>query len=222
MLGFATIVALLGGTLARIPPFYIHSKRIGVKTWKIIILTIILTFCELAGTMILFRIENGAFGGMSYFGGILLLPMFGVILSALFRIRYVDMMDIIATGTGGMLAIMRIQCLYYGCCMGAVIFSTNSGIDIRFPSRMAEILTVIVITVILLNMGKNKKCRGYLYPTYLLCYGVIRFIINWFRDGVEQFIWVLPAGNFWSLVAIAFGVFWIVLYKHLQQKRLGK
>ena len=218
MLGLATYIALLGGTIARIPPFYIQGKRRGIAVWKQLIITAILTVCELAGTMILFRIENGTFGGMSYFGGILLIPLFCIPLAFIFRISYSDLMDMVATGTGGMLAVMRIQCLYYGCCVGAVLFTAGSGYAVRFPSRGAEILTVLLITIGLLKIGNKSRYRGILYPIYLICYGTIRFMINWFRDGAEPFVWILPAGNFWSVIAVLLGLVWIVIHLCLRKK----
>lgn len=218
MFGFATKVALFGGTIARIPSFYIQGKRLEIAIWKQLIITAVLTICELAGTMILFRIENGAFGGMSYFGGILLLPLFCIPLALVFRVAYFDLMDMVATGTGGMLAVMRIQCLYYGCCAGTVLFTTGSGYEVRFPSRVVEILAVMLITIALLKIGNKEKYKGLLYPIYLVCYGVIRFLINWFRDGAEPFVWILPAGNFWSVVSVLIGLAWIAMYVFLKRK----
>lgn len=219
MLGLATYIALLGGTIARVPSFYIQGKRREIAVWKQLIITVILTVCELAGTMILFRIENGSFGGMSYFGGILLLPLFCIPLAFVFRVSYPDLMDMVATGTGGMLAVMRLQCLYYGCCVGAVLFVNAAGNEVRFPSRGAEILTVLLITIALLKIGNKDKYRGILYPIYLICYGTIRFMINWFRDGAEPFVWILPAGNFWSVVAVVLGLAWIAIHVCLKGKK---
>lgn len=201
-------LALLGGTIARIPSFLIQGKRCGCATWKIIPMTALLTVFELAGTMILFFIENGWVGGLSYFGGILLLPLFSILLAWLLRIPYEDFMDMTATGAGGMLAVMRLQCLYFGCCGGRVLFQMG-GNDVVFPNQLSEIVTVLVITVILLRLGKQEKYHGKLYPLYLIIYGSVRFCLNWLRAETEAFIWFLPAGNFWALVAITVGLCWL-------------
>jgi prolipoprotein diacylglyceryltransferase len=118
-------------------------------------------------------------------------------------------MDLFATVAGAMV-VMRVQCILTGCCGGKVLF-TYKGTDIRFPNRIIEIITVLVLTIILLNLGKKVKYKGLLYPIYMISYGIVRFIINWFREGVTPFVWVLPAGNFWSLIAIAVNVLWIIV-----------
>lgn len=211
------LMALIGGTIARIPSMVIHGRRLKVALWKVLPLTIVFTLFELAGTMILFAVENGFLGGMSYYGGILLMPIFCVIISLIFRIPYFNLTDIFATAAGGMLAVMRIQCLINDCCKGIVLFSSDS-ITIRFPSRTFEMVTVLSIMTFLLVIGKNEKFKGKLYPIYLICYGVIRFTINWFREGITPFIGMLPPGNFWSLVAIALGIIWILLYNKFYKR----
>jgi hypothetical protein len=185
------------------------EQELNIKTFKLPILAVVFTLFELFGTMVLYVIENGAIGGMSYYGGILLMPIFAILLSLVFRIKYLDTMDLFATVAGAMV-VMRVQCILTGCCGGKVLF-TYKGTDIRFPNRIIEIITVLVLTIILLNLGKKVKYKGLLYPIYMISYGIVRFIINWFREGVTPFVWVLPAGNFWSLIAIAVNVLWIIV-----------
>jgi prolipoprotein diacylglyceryltransferase len=90
-----------------------------------------------------------------------------------------------------------------------VYFPTRDSYIVGQIARFA--ITSMVITIILLNLGKKVKYKGLLYPIYMISYGIVRFIINWFREGVTPFVWVLPAGNFWSLIAIAVNVLWIIV-----------
>jgi prolipoprotein diacylglyceryltransferase len=205
----SSAIPVIIGMILRIPILLIQGKRFNVKTFKLPILAVVFTLFELFGTMVLYVIENGAIGGMSYYGGILLMPIFAILLSLVFRIKYLDTMDLFATVAGAMV-VMRVQCILTGCCGGKVLF-TYKGTDIRFPNRIIEIITVLVLTIILLNLGKKVKYKGLLYPIYMISYGIVRFIINWFREGVTPFVWVLPAGNFWSLIAIAVNVLWIIV-----------
>jgi prolipoprotein diacylglyceryltransferase len=205
----SSAIPVIIGMILRIPILLIQGKRLNVKTFKLPILAVVFTLFELFGTMVLYVIENGAIGGMSYYGGILLMPIFAILLSLVFRIKYLDTMDLFATVAGAMV-VMRVQCILTGCCGGKVLF-TYKGTDIRFPNRIIEIITVLVLTIILLNLGKKVKYKGLLYPIYMISYGIVRFIINWFREGVTPFVWVLPAGNFWSLIAIAVNVLWIIV-----------
>lgn len=218
-MNLVTLLALIGGSIARIPALYIQSRRNRSKIWKIVPLTAVLTVFELAGTMLLFFVENGYFGGMSYYGGILLMPLFCIIISKVFFIPYLNLMDMFGAAAGGMLAVMRLQCVYFGCCNGIKINLSNSC-SFDFPSPIVELVTVLVLMCIVVYLGKYEKYRGKLYPIYLILYGSTRFILNWFRLGNEPFVWILPPGNFWSLVAIAIGISWIMLM-NFNERKLG-
>lgn len=203
------IIPVIIGMIARIPILFIQGKRLNVRSFKLPILAILFTAFEFVGTMLLYIFENGDFGGMSYYGGILLMPIFGLLLALVFRIKYLDMMDLFATVAGAMV-IMRIQCIIEGCCGGKVLFVLN-GMEIRFPNRSIEIITVLIITIVILNLGKKEKYQGLLYPIYMISYSTMRFLTNWFRAGVKPFVGFLPAGNFWALIAIIVSVIWIMI-----------
>lgn len=204
----SSAIPVIIGMILRIPILLIQGKRLNVKTFKLPILAVVFTLFELFGTMVLYVIENGAIGGMSYYGGILLMPIFAILLSLVFRIKYLDTMDLFATVAGAMV-VMRVQCILTGCCGGKVLFTYN-GTDIRFPNRIIEIVTVLIITIVVLNLGKKEKYQGLLYPIYMISYSIMRFATNWFREGVTSFVGFLPAGNFWALIAIIVSVIWII------------
>lgn len=212
-MNIVVLLALIGGSIARIPALCIQGRRTGCKLWKILPLTAVLTVFELLGTMILFYVENGYFAGMSYYGGILLMPLFNVIVAKIFCIPYVDLMDMCGAAAGGMLAIMRLQCAYFGCCNGIDI-NISDTCSFAFPSPIVELVTVLILMYIVLCLGKYEKYQGKLFPIYLILYGSTRFVLNWFRAGNEPYVWILPPGNFWSLVAIVIGIIWIMLKNH--------
>lgn len=214
------LLALIGGSIARIPALCIQGKRTECKLWKILPLTAVLTVFELLGTMILFYIENGYFGGMSYYGGILLLPLFNVIIARIFCIKYVDLMDMCGAAAGGMLAVMRLQCVYFGCCNGIEIHISETC-SFAFPSPIVELITVLILMCIVVYLGKYEKYQRKLYPIYLILYGSTRFVLNWFRADNVPYVWILPPGNFWSIVAIAIGIVWIILLNSYL-KRINK
>ncbi len=209
-MNIVVLLALMGGTCARIPALIIQGRRSGCKLWKVFPLTVLLTVFEFAGTMVLFYVENGYFAGMSYYGGILLMPLYSILLAWLFRIPYQDFMDMCGTAAGGMLAVMRLQCVYFGCCKGIPI-ALPSGGSFDFPSPIVELVTVLIIMCIVLMIGKNAKYHGKLFPIYLILYGSTRFVLNWFRAGNTPFVWILPPGNFWSVVAIGIGCIWLMI-----------
>lgn len=85
-------------------------------------------------------------------------------------------------------------------------FATSAQIYyFRFPSQIVESLMGLFIAVALLRMFLRGKQEGKLYPLFLVIYGVLRFLLNLLRV-TEPFVWILPAGNFWSLISIAAGL----------------
>ena len=184
-----------------------------IRIWKFPIISILLTIAGVAGAMLMFFIESGSFGGTSFFGAILFIPVLllpGMLLGISFR----DLMDLCAPAECLMLAFMKLDCLQSNCCLGKYL----PALEFQFPSQIVEMLTILVIMLLLLKLEHSKKHRGQLYGHYLILYGVTRFILNWFRYGLTPFVWILPAGNFWSLVAIALGLVWLLLSRRFCAK----
>ena len=123
-------------------------------------------------------------------------------------------MDLCAPAECLMLVLMKLDCLLSGCCFGKYLPS----LEIQFPSQIIEMLTFFVIMLFLLKLESSDKNRGRIYGHYLIIYGFARFILNWFRYGVKPFVWILPAGNFWSLVSIAIGCVWLVIANKCDRK----
>lgn len=180
--------------------------------WKTALAAPILTVAGVAGVKILFFIENGNWSGLSFYGAVLLVPVIFLLVAKVLRLPYGELMDFCAPAEAAMLVIMKIQCEMTGCCGGRFLYFDKANNPVYFPSRMAELCTAIVIMVVLMLLMRKPKNRGKIYPLFLLIYGVSRFILNWFRH-TNPFIWILPAGNFWSLVAIGIGAVWLAKLK---------
>ena len=149
------------------------------------------------------------------------MPLYSILLALILRIRYNDFMDLCGVSAGGMLAVMRLQCVYFGCCKG--ITMTVFGNTFQFPSPIVELITVLAIMVAILFIGKNARFHGKLFPLYLILYGVTRFGLNWLRANNSPFLLNLPHGNVWSLVAIFIGVVWLVImhYRKAAKNRIS-
>ena len=120
-----------------------------------------------------------------------------------------------------MLVIMKIQCLMAGCCQGVVLYTTEGGTDVRFPSPIAEMINALILCIILLCFAKKLSNRGFIYPMYLIMYGGTRFILN---IGREEFFLTdkfLPMGSIWSIVAVILGIIWILALKKSRNKFLS-
>ena len=208
-MGTQRILILCAGTIGMLILMLLRRKYFPqIQLWKYPLISILLTMAGVAGAMLMFYIETGSFGGTSLFGSIFFIPLF-LLPVLLLGIPFSTLMDLCAPAECLMLVLMKLDCLLSGCCFGKYLPS----LEIQFPSQIVEMITFFVIMLLLLRLERNEKNRGRIYGHYLIIYGIARFILNWFRYGVKPFVWILPAGNFWSLVAIALGFTWISLIK---------
>lgn len=218
------IAFLIIGTVLMGYPIILVSKKYAIKLWKAIVLTVFLTLSGTAGTYLMYYVENGRFGGLSFYGAVFFVPLFFVFVSLLLQIPYGKALDLCAVGECIMLALMKVHCLIGNCCTGRLLFVTGSGKSVYFPSRIVEMLVALAIFAVLLyNILKKQQC-GIIYPEFLLLYGSTRFVLNIFREAwVVKQTW-LPIGNIWSLVSILVGatiflIIWLRRNKtHNQQK----
>lgn len=199
------IMIILAGTLAMLILMLLRRKRYPkIPIWKYPVISLLLTIAGVAGTMLMFYIETGRFGGTSFFGAILFVPIL-MLPVCLLRIPYRTLMDLCAPAECMMLTIMKVDCLMSDCCIGKYL----PNLEVQFPSQIIEMITVFFIMLLLVEFDKKNKSTGSLYGAYLILYGSTRFVLNWFRYGIKPFLLGLPAGNFWSLVAIALGIVWL-------------
>ena len=200
-----TIVALLIGTGAMLVLIAILMNRYKVKIWKSIPVSVLLTITGTIGTYIWFFVEASRFAGRSYYGAVFLVPFMFIPVAKLMKIPYGEILYFCAPAECIMLAIMKHQCLLDGCCGGIIIGATPEGEAILFPSQIVELINAFLIMSVLMVMGILKKQTGKLYGWYLFIYGATRFVLNLFREDTSPLLMGLPAGNLWSLFAIAIG-----------------
>jgi len=211
-MGIQRIIIILEGTLAMFVLMLLRRKSYPqIKNWQFGVVSILLTISGVIGAMLMHFIESGTFSGTSFFGAILFVPVI-MLPALLIKIPYGTLMDLCAPAESLMLAFMKVDCLVAGCCIGKYL----PNLGFQFPSQLIEMVVTIIIMAVLIKIEKNPKNKNTIYAWYLILYGVTRFILNWFRYGVKPFVWVLPAGNFWSLVAIAVGIVWLLIVKRIK------
>lgn len=203
------IMIIMLGTAAMFLLMLLRRKKypqLGI--WKMALISVLLTFSGVAGALLMHYIESGSFRGTSFFGAILFVPII-MIPAVLLKINYSTLMDLCAPAESLMLAFMKFDCMLRGCCIGKYLPS----LGFQFPSQIIEMIVTLIITAILVKIENRPDSHGMIYGWYLIIYGATRFVLNWFRYGIKPFVWILPAGNFWSLVAIAIGTRWLLLKK---------
>ncbi len=179
--------------------------------------------CMAAGVMFvrLFAFAEGGFSDrkldkMSLFGGVFLMPVLLAAGAKLSKRSMGDVFDIFGICMPWTMMCMRVNCLFAGCCKGLYI----PGMDIRWPTREAEILFYVGFLAIFAPKVYKKECRGTLYPLYMLSYGVFRFIIEFLRESSAA--GVLHIGHVWAILCavIGLGFYWEV--KSRRKKRSSR
>ena len=109
----------------------------------------------------------------------------------------------------------RIGCFLSGCCHGMESESMGimhpNGIS-YFPVQLVEACGDLIIFIILCFL-KNKK-KKYYQPLgiYLVLYGIMRFVLEFFRgDEVRGFLGMFSTSQWISLVTIPLGIYCLVV-----------
>lgn len=214
LMSIQRILIILSGTVGMFLLMLLRRNRFPqIKVWKYPLISIFLTIAGVAGTMLLFFVETGRFGGTSFYGAVLFVPLL-MLPAMLLRISFRDLMDLCAPAECLMLTIMKIDCLTSGCCIGRYLPSLR----FQFPSQIVEMITAFFIMLILLHLETKGNFRGKLYAWYMIIYGTARFALNWLRYGLTPFVLGLPAGNFWSVVAVVIGLVWLALLRAKEKR----
>lgn len=121
----------------------------------------------------------------------------------------------------------RIGCFEAGCCYGvpysgygAVVFPADSlapsGISLM-PVQLIEAVCLMVLAVVILVLQLYRSW-GSTVETYLAVYGVLRFILEFFRyDEARGDIGILSISQIISLLLIVMSILWI----RRRKKRIG-
>lgn len=189
-----------------------RKKQLCFTNLKAILFTICLTASGVLGAYFMYFIENGSFGGISFYGSVLLIPLLLFPLSFAFKVKYLKILDFSVPMICIMLVSMRVACLITGCCGGIVLFTTASGVEVRFPNQIMEMVVATAIMSVCLFFEKTRKFECNRYSLFFISYGVCRLILNFFREDLGAFFWFLPAGHFWSIISIIIGSIWFLTY----------
>ena len=206
MLSGKMAVIGLGGVAMWISMLLRKKQFPQVAVWKMALLTVWLTITGVLGTMILAYIELGEFGGTSFYGAVLLVPIL-ILPAMLLGVTYKDILNLCAPAECAMLVVMRFNCLENGCCFGRYL----PALEFQFPNQVAEMVVGVgIMAALILMHRKNQKAQ--LYPWYMILYGVCRFLLQGLRyGGTDPWILGLSQGHFWSLISVSIGTAWLLL-----------
>lgn len=198
-------------------PMLLMSKWYAITKWKTVLAALCLTVCGVLGTYLWFWVETGGrWSGRSFYGAVFLVPVMFLAVAPMLRMTYARLMDLCAPAECIMLVLMKVLCLLDGCCGGMLLYTTENGTEIYFPSQMVELVNAAVLCGVLLWLSRKEKHRGLIYPWYLLLYGATRFVLNFFRAESNL---KLTNGGIWSLLAIAIGGCFLLICNCRRKKK---
>jgi phosphatidylglycerol:prolipoprotein diacylglycerol transferase len=212
---YGFLVAL--GFLAGIGFAVWRAKKEGLPTDKIIDLSFYILLAAIIGSRLLFIIINAGHyiehpldvvkiweGGLVFYGGVLL-----AVPTALWYVRNAGLglwntADIFAPAVAIGHAFGRLGCFAAGCCYGkiseafpwSVIFTDPeclAPLNIALhPVQLYEAAGEFMNFFILAGLMRYKKFDGQLFMTYLLLYGTLRFVVEFFRGDTARGFLVGP------------------------------
>lgn len=189
----------------------ICRKFYDISLLKCALLAVSFGIVGIPSVKIMYYLENGDFSGLSFFGAVFFAPILILPFAHFLRIRYSNAMDLLVAGGIVMNGIFKINCYVSGCCVGRVLFYNNSGIPVRFPSQLIEMAVSFALCILMVMFIRKRLYSGAIYPLFLVVYGVLRFVLNFMREG-ENVLVGLKVGNVWSLIAVIIGTTWLLIY----------
>lgn len=124
-------------------------------------------------------------GGLSWFGGLFLASLCGIIYLRIKKQSVYEMLDLIVPFLALGQAIGRIGCLLNGCCCGKI---SECGIyfpahqEILIPAQIYSSLALVAIFFILRLLQNRPHWKGQIFFAYLLLYSAKRFFIEFWRS----------------------------------------
>ena len=224
-MSFITVIALtICVSLSVFVGVYL-GKNIKLASWKRAVIIVIGAIGTIAGMLVLNWIENGTWGGISYFGAHFMAPLTVALACLVFgarRTEILDMIDLVSLILSFSIVLIKINCMIHGCCRGRVLWTDERGFNVLFPSQIAECLNALLITAFLIYCIRKGKHRGMLMPLFYAVYGVTRFYLHLLRD-TRPFALGLPAGNLWSLLSIFVSIVWMYIrYLRVSNEKMAR
>ncbi len=154
--------------------------------------------------------QNFLFGGKVFYGG-----LFGIFIGLMLgpkvspRSRR-ERLDYFAPAIPLYHCIARIGCLLSGCCYGlewkyGISNYKFPGVKL-FPIQLVESLCNLFLFLFLLYLQKKRKTDRYSLEIYIVLYGILRYILEFFRGDEVRGIWKNGLSTSQNLSLILIGI----------------
>lgn len=198
---------------------YIRKSLYQVSIYVPIALTIILSILGFLGAKLLYILENLktvniketliSFGGLSFYGALLLIPIIFIAFSRITNIDYQKILDYSAPAGLIMITFMRFGCFFKGCCAGIQLWINHNPVII--PTQLIECSFDLFLLNYILYAENKDKFNGRRYSIFLLIYGIYRFFIEFIRNTKPIFL-NMSNGQIMSLITIVLAIIYNQFY----------
>lgn len=185
-----------------------RRQRYNFSVLSACVFSVVLLAVGVLGAKLLFFVESSftSFEGMSFFGSVYLVMLLMPIAGLLFRLKPAQMLDACAPCVASIISFMRFGCFCAGCCGG--VMCIVGGYKFHWPTQLIEGFGDLWILALLLSLERQKDTNGKLYPMFLLTYGSLRFVIEFFRATPKNMLG-FSEGQWLALMGILISALWI-------------
>lgn len=202
-----------------ITSYFVNNKSTFKNGLKTIFIEIIFVLSCILSAFLMAKIEclltNTTEGRFSLYGIILLSPLLVFVICKIFKIDYLKFYEEHMISIIFGIILLRVNCIYSGCCVGKYISDDSYE---RYHVREIEIVLNLCYLCFYF-LFKNKIKAGLSYPIFMIYYGIIRFVIQFFRSYDGLFGTDIAFGHIWSVVSISCGCI-ILIMIHAKHKNV--
>lgn len=163
-------------------------------------------------------------GGFNFYAGFLGGLIFLTFFLKKKKIPLLKTLDLLSPSLALGHSLGRIGCFFYGCCYGrptesfwGVQFPASSpagALGVRvIPTQLISSFFLLIIFMVLLLIRDRKPPGGRVFFSYLILYGVFRFIIEFYRGDCVYYFLNLSLAQWFSLGLILFSTASLILVK---------
>lgn len=157
-------------------------------------------------------------GGLAVQGAVLFSFVFLLVYSSVKNLNFLKTLDLVALVAPVGQALGRIGCFLNGCCYGK---PTQSFVGLKFPFLSEKVhptelyyaACYVVLFFVLALMKKRRVEDGEIFGTYLICFGLIRYFVDFLRGDLLLNSFGLYTTQFvGTLMFLAGGIWFVFLF----------
>lgn len=198
-----------------------YAKKLGLTEDNFLdLLILLLIFCIIGAKLMyvltndfLFYLHNpmeiirSGGQGLSFFGIIIAAILVGFFYSKRRKVNFWGLLDVMASGVMIGYAIGRIGCFLNGCCAGIpteawFAFRFSPTDYVRIPTQLYTSFLALICFFIVLKVEKTKRFYGKTAGAFLICYAIITFVVEFWRDIPNRLTPLLSWNQISSLIII--------------------